>query len=240
MSARQVAVRTDTQPVKLTVGIPTFNRAGWLRESIESVLAQTYADFRLIVSDNASEDDTAEVVRSFDDDRIHYVRSERNVGSIGNLNRLIGLAETEFLVLLPDDDVLYPGHLAAAVEVLERLDTVGLVHSAFDLIDARSRIIQSVKPVASRSPVKIEQTRSRSRAHDGLILGALFPVGRVSNEGDRRGRWIPRGGRGHSAIIRLWMRMALGWDFGYIAKPLAGFRIHPDTSHQRASGPNTE
>ena len=142
VSARQVAVRTDTRPVKLTVGIPTFNRAGWLRESIESVLAQTFADFRLIVSDNASDDDTPEVVRSFDDDRIHYVRSERNVGSIGNFNRLIALAETEFLVLLPDDDVLYPGHLAAAVDVLERFDTVGLVHSAFEFIDAQSRVVR--------------------------------------------------------------------------------------------------
>ena len=107
--------------VKLTVGIPTFNRAAWLRETIESVLAQTFTSFRLIVSDNASDDDTPEVVRSFGDERIDYVRSERNVGPIGNLNRLIRLADTEFLVLLPDDDVLYPGHLGAAVEVLERL-----------------------------------------------------------------------------------------------------------------------
>ena len=107
-----MAVRTDIQPVKVTVGIPTFNRAGWLRESIESVLAQTFTDFRLVVSDNASDDDTPEVVRSFDDDRIHYVRSQRNVGPVGNSRRLIALAETtEFLVLLPDDDVLYPGHL---------------------------------------------------------------------------------------------------------------------------------
>ena len=157
-----MAVRTDTQPVKLTVGIPTFNRAGWLRESIESVLAQTFTDFRLIVSDNASDDDTPEVVRSFDDDRIHYVRSERNVGSIGNLNRLIALAETEFLVLLPDDDVLYPGHLAAAVDVLERFETVGLVHSAFDLIDAQSRVIQSVSSCGIPLAGEDRETRSRS------------------------------------------------------------------------------
>ena len=52
---------------KLTVGIPTFNRARWLRETIDSVLAQTYTDFRVIVSDNASDDDTPDVVRSFDD-----------------------------------------------------------------------------------------------------------------------------------------------------------------------------
>ena len=222
-----MAVRTDTQPVKLTVGIPTFNRAGWLRESIESVLAQTFTDFRLIVSDNASDDDTPEVVRSFDDDRIQYMRSQRNVGSIGNLNRLIALAETEFLVLLPDDDVLYPGHLAAAVDVLERFETVGLVHSAFDLIDARSRIIQSVNPVASRSPVKIER---RDLALERMMVspwGLCFP-----SVAYRTDAIVEVGGfrqeEGAFGDIPLWMRMALGWDFGYIATPLAGFRIHPN------------
>ena len=70
--------------MKLTVGIPTYNRSGLLREAIESVLAQTFTDFRLIVSDNASDDDTPEVVRSFDDERIDYLRTERNIGPIGN------------------------------------------------------------------------------------------------------------------------------------------------------------
>ena len=236
MSARQVAVRTNTQPVKLTVGIPTFNRAGWLRESIESVLAQTFADFRLIVSDNASDDDTPEVVRSFDDDRIHYVRSQRNVGSIGNLNRLIALAETEFLVLLPDDDVLYPGHLAAAVDVLERFDTVGLVHSAFEFIDAQSRVIQGVTPLASRSPVKIDR---RDRALEYLMVsdwGLCFPsvayrTKAILEAGGLREEEGPFGDR------QLWMRIALDWDFGYIAKPLVGFRIHPETITQEHRGP---
>ena len=192
VSTRRVAVRTDTQPVKVTVGIPTFNRAGWLRESIESVLAQTFADFRLIVSDNASDDGTPEVVQSFDDDRIHYVRSQRNVGSIGNFNRLIALAETEFLVLLGDDDVLYPGHLAAAVDVLERFDAVGLVHSAYEFIDAQSRVVQGVTPLVSRTPVKIER-RDRALEYMAVTPGGSFPVGRISNEGDPRGRWIARG-----------------------------------------------
>ena len=189
------------------------------------------------MSDNASDDDTPDVVRSFDDDRIHYVRSQRNVGSIGNLNRLIALAETEFLVLLPDDDVLYPGHLAAAVDVLERFETVGLVHSAFDFIDAQSRVIRNVNPAGISLAGEDRATRSRSRAPDGLGLGALFPVGRVSNR-RRSSRQVdcerkkePFGDR------QLWMRIALDWDFGYIAKPLVGFRIHPETITSEHRGP---
>lgn len=214
--------------VKVTVGIPTFNRAGLLRESIESVLAQTFTSFRLIVSDNASDDQTTDVVRSFSDERIHYLRSECNVGAIGNLNRLIGLADTEFLVLLPDDDVLYPGHLAAAVNLLERFETIGLTHSAFDVIDARSRVMDRGNPVVSRSGTVIER---RDRALERLMFsgwGLCFPsvayrTKAIVEANGFRETEEPFGDR------QLWMRIALNWDFGYIDTPLVGFRTHPQT-----------
>ena len=72
----------------VTVGIPTFNRAGLLRETIQSVLGQTYSNFRLIVSDNASTDETQEVVASLSDARLGYVRADKNIGMI-EFNRLI-------------------------------------------------------------------------------------------------------------------------------------------------------
>lgn len=219
--------------VKLTVGIPTFNRAELLTQAIESVLAQSFRDFRLIVSDNASEDNTRDVVRSFGDDRIEYVRSEQNVGAIANINRLIELADTEFLMLLPDDDVLYPGHLAAAVELLERHQHLGLAHTACDLIDDQSRVIRRVdirraNPLASRSPVRIERT---ARALEQLMTSTwglcfssvVYRTRAIVEAGGLRADEEPFGDR------QLWMCIALNWDFGYIATPLVGFRAHAET-----------
>jgi len=163
--------------MKLTVGIPTFNRAGLLAETILSVLAQNFTSFRLIVSDNASDDDTPNVVGSFSDERIDYRRSERNVGAIENLNRLIELAETEFLVLLPDDDILYPDHLGATVEPLERFETVGLAHSACHFIDEQSRVTQRIDPWESLSSVKFVQ---RDRAVERLMTAKGDSVSRIS------------------------------------------------------------
>lgn len=218
----------DVSTPKVTVGIPTFNRARWLREAIDSVLAQTYTDFRLIVSDNASDDDTPDVVRSLNDKRITFVRSERNAGASGNLNRLIELAETEFLVLLPDDDVLYPGHLEAAVKLLERFETVGLAHSAFDYIDARSRLIRRVHPVVSRSLVKV---RRSDLALEWLMVSPEALC--FSSVAYRTKALIEAGGfredEGPFRDRQTWMRIALDWDFGYIAKSLVGQRTHPGT-----------
>lgn len=214
---------------KVTVGIPTFNRAEWLGEAIESVLAQTFTSFRVIVSDNASDDDTPEVVRSFADGRIEYVRSERNVGPIPNINRLIALAQTEFLLLLPDDDVLYPGHLGAAVDLLERFDTIALTHSAYERIDALSRVIERVDPVACRSSATIE---TRDRALERLMVSnsllcfpsVVYRTNAIVGEGGFRAELGPFCDR------ELWMKMALKWDFGYLAEPLVGQRGHPGTT----------
>jgi glycosyltransferase involved in cell wall biosynthesis len=178
------------------------------------------------VSDNASDDDTPEVVRSFADDRIEYVRSERNIGAVGNFNRLIALAETDFLVLLPDDDLLGPGYLAAVVEVLNRYPNVGLVHSAFDIIDAQSRVIRRAKPTRSRASVRIESRdlaleRLMARRWGICFSSVAYRTGAVREAGGLREAEEPFGDG------QLWMRVALDWDFAYIPRPLVGFRDHP-------------
>ena len=104
--------------MKVTVGIPTFNRSGFLAQAIESVLNQTYHDFTLVICDNASDDDTAEVVHSYDDSRIVYRRHSINIGLNPNFNDLIKNVETESVVVLPDDDLLYPDYLGTVVAVL--------------------------------------------------------------------------------------------------------------------------
>lgn len=221
--------RTTMNRVKLTVGIPTFNRAEWLRQSIESVLAQSFASFRLIVSDNASDDNTPEVVRSFGDERIDYQRSERNLGRIGNLNRLITLADSEFLLLLPDDDLLYPDHLRAAVEALERFGTAGLAHSAFYVIDGGSQVVRRIDPAPSRSPVTIE--RGNLAIERMMVSGwpicfssVVYRTRAIVEAGGFREEREPFGD------LQTWMRIALAWDFAYIAKPLVGFRVHEESA----------
>jgi glycosyltransferase involved in cell wall biosynthesis len=73
----------------VTVAIPTRNRSRWLRAALESALGQTYPKLRVVVSDNASTDDTAQVVSSFADARLAYHRSDVDVGMFGNLNRAV-------------------------------------------------------------------------------------------------------------------------------------------------------
>ena len=220
----------------VTIGIPTYNRANLLRESIRSALLQSYGDFRLLICDNASEDDTQEVVRSFEDSRIEYVRSETNIGMIGNFNRVIDLADTDAVVLLSDDDVLYPEYVASAVPVLAGHPSVGVVHTAVDLIDSSSRILQTrVTLLDPEEPVTVESgpsyiERSMQSLWTVAWSSALFRTDALRKAGGLRANEEP------SADVPLLMRIALDWDFAMISEPLVGVRVHPDAETASAAG----
>ena len=123
---------------RVTIGIPTYNRPALLGKRSRVHLPSPIDDIRVIVSDNASSNETREVVEQFDDPRLDYVRSDENVGMIGNLNRLISATDTEFLMLLPDDDYLYAKYLELVVAMFDRHPTVGMVHTGFDEVDVDS------------------------------------------------------------------------------------------------------
>ena len=78
---------------KVSVCIPVYNGSAYIAESIDSVLAQTYEDFHLIVCDNCSTDNTGEIVRSYNDQRLTYVRNTENLGLVGNANRCLELSK---------------------------------------------------------------------------------------------------------------------------------------------------
>ncbi|TLY35205.1 MAG: glycosyltransferase family 2 protein, partial [Nitrospirae bacterium] len=102
----------------MSVCIPTRNRMEMLREAIESVLVQTFDDFELIISDNASTDRTEDVVGAFHDGRIRYVKLERDVGAIGNFNHCLGMARGRYVCILNDDDWMLPENLLQKARAL--------------------------------------------------------------------------------------------------------------------------
>ena len=95
------------QPL-VTIAIPTVNRAGFLVESVESALLQTYPFVEVVVVDNASEDDTPQVFGKLNDPRLRKYRFEERANSADNWNRCLGLATGEYFLLLSDDDKLSP------------------------------------------------------------------------------------------------------------------------------------
>ena len=114
-------MRSAVPEPAVSVGLPVYNGERYLAEAIESVLRQTFADFELVISDNASTDRTAEICRSFAraDGRVRYHRNEANLGALPNFNRVFDLGRGRYFKWAAHDDVLRPELLRRCVDVLE-------------------------------------------------------------------------------------------------------------------------
>jgi glycosyltransferase involved in cell wall biosynthesis len=146
---------SDIQP-KVSIGLAVFNGEKYLREAIESILAQTFTDFELIISDNASTDRTEEICRAYatQDPRIRYVRNATNIGGANNENQTFHLSRGQYFRLAAHDDVLAPELIEKCVEVLDQDLSVVLCDSININIDENGQeigildrnIATSIKP----------------------------------------------------------------------------------------------
>jgi glycosyltransferase involved in cell wall biosynthesis len=128
---RQSSLGTSRMPT-VSVVIPTYNSATFLRAAIQSVLAQTYSDFEVIVVDDSSIDNTESVVHSFGN-RVCYVRQE-NKGAGATRNHGIKRSRGKYVAFLDADDLWLPGKLAAQTPLLDRDLEIGLVYSDWTVV----------------------------------------------------------------------------------------------------------
>lgn len=124
-------------PPCVSVIIPTWNRAEFVRDAIDSVLAQDYPSLELLVIDDGSTDATPEVVRSYGD-KVRYIR-QANGGAASARNRGIAEATGEFVAFLDSDDLFLPGKLTEQVREFARQPEVVMVYSWFSILDASGR-----------------------------------------------------------------------------------------------------
>ena len=125
----------------VSVIIPTHNRAPLLCQAIRSVLDQSFPNYEVIVVDDGSNDDTANVVQNFEDKRVHYLY-QTNAGRSAARNRGLALAQGGYIALLDDDDLFLPQKLASQVAFLEDRPHIDLVGSGVRIINERGATIK--------------------------------------------------------------------------------------------------
>ena len=226
---------------RVTVFIPTYNRARLLPEAIKSVLGQTYDDFKLVVSDNASDDSTPEVVASFDDPRLEYVRQPENLGMLGNHNWFLQRIETDYAL---DPAGRRPASTrrgsSASVAELDRLPRAGIVHAGFDVIDENGSVLLP----HTNWTYGIEQDKVES-AQEFITESMKWSCRVCASTALMRTEALPAGGMSiddFPAIdFGMWLRMAgAGWEFAFVDETLGAYRIHGSSALGRvrpAAGP---
>ena len=208
---------------RVTVAIPTYNRARFLRESIESALAQTLRDIEVVVSDNGSTVETRDVVAAFDDPRLSYSRLESNIGLHGNLSRCLELGSAPYLSLLQDDDTMDPANLERKVEALERFPEAALVHGPFRFIDVEGRVLSE----------RVDWWKSGEERETGeqFIRGMVEWGVRVDMSSwllvrERLGKLRFAAEDGLATDFGFLLRVGLRGDVAYVDEPLTSVRRH--------------
>lgn len=208
---------------KISVCIPTYNRAAYLTQCLSSILGQTFSNFELIVSDNCSTDTTKDVVESLGDPRVRYFRNESNLGAVRNVNRCFELAEGEYVCILHDDDLYAPSFLECETEMLDRHPTAGFVHCAAYEIDGdgvRRRLVRAY-PKDGLMEGKQEFVR--------YLGGHNVCCSTVMARRDLYRQVEPFDTTLLCPDWLMWLRLALLADVAYIAEPLAAMRVHAAT-----------
>ena len=122
---------------RVNVGIPVYNGERFLGEAISSILNQTYTNFEVIISDNASTDKTQEICEKYaaKDDRIKYFRNKINLGAAPNYNKVFNLSNSEYFKWADYDDLIAPEFLSRCVEYLDRNPSVVLCYPRAAIIN---------------------------------------------------------------------------------------------------------
>lgn len=166
----------DAAP-RLTVGLPVYNGEKYLAESIDALLGQSYEDFELVISDNASTDSTAEICHDYQrrDSRIRYFRQPQNIGLAPNHNFVVHQARGELVKWASNDDLYGRDLLKLCVEALDEYPQVVLAHSWTAMIDGSGAVTRAMEyPLASASPQAPVRFRSMLFENGGDDDGGVF------------------------------------------------------------------
>jgi glycosyltransferase involved in cell wall biosynthesis len=150
----------------VAVGLPVYNGEEFLGAAIESVLAQSFRDLELIISDNASTDRTERICGGYAsrDARVSYHRASENHGIVWNYNRVFELSSSEFFMWFSHDDILASNYLERCVEVLRKEPSVVLCFSNWGEIDAGGQLLGTQKSrVVMDSEKRVERFREAIR-----------------------------------------------------------------------------
>jgi glycosyltransferase involved in cell wall biosynthesis len=218
--------------------VPTYKLAHLVGECLESIRAQSFEDYEILLMDDCSPDDTASVAEAFADPRLRYVRNETNLGHLANYNKGLGLARGRYLWLISADDRLRSTDvLSRFVEALEGDPRIAFVFCpAMGLRDgADSGIVRfcwnppDAAVLEGRDLLKILLERNCIASPAVLVRAAAY----------REAGWFPLD-LPYAGDWYLWCRFALGTRVAYLPEPMIHYRLHSQSMSEALSSGRPE
>lgn len=173
--------------MKYSIIVPTYNSERWIQSSVNSILAQTFPDFNIIILDSGSTDGTLAWIRSLNDARIRVFTTNERLGITENWQRIVTIPRNEFMTIMGHDDVLYPDYLSAIDNLIKQFPDAGLYQTHFNFIDGKGKLIRACTPIERiikpdqliesvlQNKIEIVATGFMMRSRDYDAMGGISP-----------------------------------------------------------------
>ena len=216
--------------IPISIALPIHNGAIYLREALNSIQSQTFADFEVVISDNASTDETPEICREYAqrDSRIKVKRTEQFLQVAENVNRAVDRCSGQWVKLFCGDDIMAPECLATIERVISTCEPlVGLIGNG-----EQWQFINGYCHRNAYNPDQLEKWNGRDYLRAQLTTSRshqLPPLPAVTTATMRKCAWL-ESGRFQSIFLHfdtfLWAQMLINWDYIYVPEVLTTNRIH--------------
>jgi glycosyltransferase involved in cell wall biosynthesis len=208
---------------KVSVVIPTYNRAGLVGKTLQSVLKQTFTDYEVIVVDDGSSDNTRQVIESFRDPRVRYLH-QANQGVCVARNNGVKHCHGSYVAFLDSDDLLLESSLEKGAQTLDAYPQVAFTYGQAYLVDEAGRRIGLSRAKHQHPGVHRGMQEVRSLLVDGNYIPASSVMIRMDCLQDMGP--FDLAFKGGSEDYDLWVRLARKHDVAYLAAPMIEYLVH--------------
>lgn len=227
----------------VSICIPTYNSAAYLKQCLDSIASQTYKNIEVIVSDNASTDQTVSFISGYVD-RYGFKlnRNSENIGAQANFNKLFSLAKGKYVAIYHADDVYERAIVEECVKVLDGHDSIGLVGTMGNIMNDDGVIFNTF-----RLPKHLKKLNKTIYSFDEALSGILkrgwfFVTPSIMMRKtalDEAGVFEP-GIYGSAGDYELWLRIAVKHNVAILDKKLINYRVHKNQGTEREVRKNPE
>lgn len=215
--------------MKISIITASYNYENYIKETVQSVLSQTYNDWEMIIVDDCSTDNSIDVIKSYNDDRIKLFVNEKNLGLKETLKRGIKEASSDWIVFLESDDVLAPDYLAKKVEIAQKYNDINLIFNDCEFFGNEERVKAFEHALKKTRSLLQNQSYPKKMLYDFYQSNKIFTFSSVMAKRSHllKVNFNPK--LDYLIDWHLWIQLSSLGKFYYLPEKLTKWRLHKNS-----------
>lgn len=215
--------------MKISIITASYNYENYIKETVQSVLSQTYNDWEMIIVDDCSTDNSIDVIKSYNDDRIKLFINKKNLGLKETLKRGIKEASSDWIVFLESDDVLAPDYLAKKVEIAQKYNDINLIFNDCEFFGDEERVKAFEHALKKTRSLLQNQSYPKKMLYDFYQSNKIFTFSSVMAKRSHllKVNFNPK--LDYLIDWHLWIQLSSLGKFYYLPEKLTKWRLHKNS-----------